>query len=288
MVFGIVGEVGEIGGQRIACPRAFERVHPKDPRESRLWSDLLRHLKKTLASDEIVVVDAGVKISDLQEAGIERYVLRLATNFTARRNYLPKHSGKGRKPVYGQRIRPLERAYKGKTLAKSAPDRIETWSEADCQMRAEIWEDVVLPEAAPAQQAKIFHVYAIYDPAYTTPWLLATPLKLKAATIKAIYQDRWPVEIVFTQMTKTDLFARWVDGDYIADFHIPIIDQHPIYQLSLRFCSKLGPRPDWIRWQNASIEAFHPQFFLHHGGMIFCASNPVASFQFTPPSLILS
>ena len=230
VVFGIVGEVGEIGGQRIACPRAFERVHPKDPRESRLWSDLLRHLKKTLASDEIVVVDAGVKIRDLQEAGIERYVLRLATNFTARRNYLPKHSGKGRKPVYGQRIRPLERAYKGKTLAKSAPDRIETWSEADCQMRAEIWEDVVLPEAAPAQQAKIFHVYAIYDPAYTTPWLLATPLKLKAATIKAIYQDRWPVEIVFTQMTKTDLFARWVDGDYIADFHIPIIDHHPIYQ----------------------------------------------------------
>jgi hypothetical protein len=37
-------------------------------------------------------------------------------------------------------------------------------------------------------------VYAIYDPAYTTPWLLATPLKLKSATVKTIYQDRWPVE----------------------------------------------------------------------------------------------
>ena len=37
-------------------------------------------------------------------------------------------------------------------------------------------------------------MYAIYDPAYTTPWLLATPLHLKAATVKAIYQDRWPVE----------------------------------------------------------------------------------------------
>ena len=82
VVFGIVGEVGEIGGQRIACPRAFERVHPKDPSESRLWSEVLRHLKKTLSVDEIVVVDAGVKISDLQEAQIERYVLRLATNFT--------------------------------------------------------------------------------------------------------------------------------------------------------------------------------------------------------------
>ena len=194
VVFGIVGEVGEIGGQRIACPRAFERVHPKDPSESRLWSEVLRHLKKTLSVDEIVVVDAGVKISDLQEAQIERYVLRLATNFTARRNVLPEHLGKGRKPVYGQRIRPLERRYKDKTLAKSLPDREETWSEAERLMRAEIWEGVVLPDVTPNQQAKTFNVYAIYDPAYPTPWVLATPLKLKATTVKAIYQDRWPVE----------------------------------------------------------------------------------------------
>ena len=194
VVIGIVGEVGEIGGQRIACPRAFERVHPKDPSESRLWHDLLRHQSKILAKDEILVVDAGVKIRDLQEAGIERYVLRLATNFTARRNYLPVHAGKGRKPVYGLRLRPLERHYKDKTLAKSSPDRIETWSEAGGQMRAEIWEGIVLPDVPPDPQAKTFNVYAIYDPAYTTPWLLAIPLKLKAVTVKAIYQDRWPVE----------------------------------------------------------------------------------------------
>lgn len=194
VVFGIVSEVGEIGGQRIACPRTFERVHPKDPSESRLWSEVLRHLKKTLAVDEIVVVDAGVKISDLQEAQIERYVLRLATNFTARRNVLPEHLGKGRKPVYGQRIRPLERRYKDTTLAKSLPDRQETWCEAECLMRAEIWEGVVLPDVTPNEQAKTFNVYAIYDPAYPTPWVLATPLKLKATTVKSIYQDRWPVE----------------------------------------------------------------------------------------------
>ncbi len=140
------------------------------------------------------MVDAGVKISDLQEAQIERYVLHLATNFTARRNVLPQHAGKGRKPVYGQRIRPLERHYKDKTLAKSLPEREETWNEAGRSLRAEIWEGVVLPDVTPDEQAKTFNVYAIYDPAYTTPWLLATPLKLKADTVKAIYQDRWPVE----------------------------------------------------------------------------------------------
>jgi hypothetical protein len=194
VVFGIAGEVGEIGGQRVACPRAFERVHPKDPSETRLWAEQLRHVRRTLADDELVVVDAGVKVSALQTAEIDRYVLRLATNFTARRNYLPEYHGKGRKPEYGQRIRPLGRHYKGKTILPTAPDRVETWQEDGCELRAEIWEDLVLPEVKPDKRAKTFQVVAIHDPTYTAPWLLATPLKLTAATLKAIYQDRWPVE----------------------------------------------------------------------------------------------
>jgi hypothetical protein len=194
VVFGIAGEVGEIGGQRIACPRAFERVHPKDPSEKRLWAEQLRHVGRSLADDELVVVDAGVKIHDLQQARIERYVLRLATNFTARRNYLPEYAGQGRKPEYGQRIRPLARHYKGKTIPPTASDRVETWQEDGRELRAEIWDELVLPEVKPSKAAKTFQVVAIHDPAYTAPWLLATPLKLTAATLKAIYQDRWPVE----------------------------------------------------------------------------------------------
>jgi hypothetical protein len=194
VIFGIVGEVGEIGGQRVACPRAFERVHPKDPSETRLWADVLRHLSRSLAEDEILAVDAGVKIGDLQAAGIGRYVIRLAGNFTARRNYAAPYAQRGRKPIYGQRLRPLERSYKGRRIAKSEPDRVDTWVEDGRQIRAEIWDDLVLPLVVPNQQAKTFQVVALYDPAYTTPWLLATPLKLKAATVKAIYQDRWPVE----------------------------------------------------------------------------------------------
>ena len=31
VIFGVVGEVGEIGDQRIACPRVFERLHLKYP-----------------------------------------------------------------------------------------------------------------------------------------------------------------------------------------------------------------------------------------------------------------
>jgi hypothetical protein len=194
VIFGVVGEVGEIGGQRIACPLAFERVHPKDPREARLWHDLLRLVHRRLEQDEVAVMDAGVKLADLHEADLEQYVLRLATNFTARRNQPARYSGKGRKPVYGEKVRPLSRTRKGKVIAATPPDRVETWTENGAEMRAEIWENLVLPGVTPGLQAATFTVYAIYDPAYTTPWLLATRLKLKAATLKAMYQDRWPVE----------------------------------------------------------------------------------------------
>ena len=194
VIFGIIGAVGEVGGQRLACPLAFERVHPKDTRESRLWQDLLRWAKRHLADDDLAVMDAGVRLADVQAAELECYVLRLATNFTARRNRPLPYGGKGRRPVYGEKIRPLERSYKGKTIAASAPDRVETWTEAGVELRAEIWKELILPGIIPGPQAKTFRVYAIYDPNYTAPWLLATPSNLKATTVRAIYRDRWPVE----------------------------------------------------------------------------------------------
>jgi hypothetical protein len=194
VIFGVIGEVGQIGEQRLACPLALERVHPKDTSESRLWQTLLGWVKQHLTSEHVAVMDAGVKLADVHTAELENYLLRLATNFTARRNQSAEHSGKGRKPIYGETIRPLPRSYKGKIISASSPDRVETWTEAGVTMRAEIWEDLILPGIIPGPQAKTFRVYAIYDPAYTTPWLLATPLRLKAATVKAMYQDRWPVE----------------------------------------------------------------------------------------------
>ncbi len=194
VIFGVIGVVGQIGDQRLACPLAFERVHPKEPGESRLWQDLLHWIKRHLAADEVAIMDAGVKLADVQAAGIERYVLRLATNFTARRNYPAPYRGKGRIPIYGEKIRPLERSYKGKVIAASTPDRVEIWTENGVTLQADSWEDVILPGVLPGAESKTFQVYAIHDPAYTTPWLLATDLKLKASSVKAMYQDRWPVE----------------------------------------------------------------------------------------------
>jgi len=135
VIFGLIGVVGEVGGQRLACPLAFERVHPKDTRESRLWWDLLQWVKRHLGAKDVAVMDAGVKLADVQAAGLERYVLRLATNFTACRNFPAPYRGKGRFPVYGEKIRPLARCYKGKTLAASVPERVESWVEKGVTIR---------------------------------------------------------------------------------------------------------------------------------------------------------
>ena len=51
-------------------------------------------------------------------------------------------------------------------------------------------------KTVPGPTASAFDVYVIHDPDFDTPWLLATPVKLQAASVRAIYQDRWPVEQV--------------------------------------------------------------------------------------------
>jgi hypothetical protein len=169
-------------------------VHPTDPSEARLWRDILKHIDKALCADEIVVVDAGVKVRDLQEAGLDRYVVRLANNFTARHNVLPTYCGKGRRPVYGELIRPLARKYKDKKLPATAPDETQSWVEQGCTLRAEIWRNLVLPDCAPNMHNQTFDVYAIHDPSFDTPWLLATPVVLQPISVRNMYKDRWPVE----------------------------------------------------------------------------------------------
>jgi len=193
VIMGLVGEVGEVNGQRLALPRVFERVVPADPTEARLWAVLLKRVARVQAADEIVVVDAGVKVRDLQGAGVSRYLVRLATNFTARRNALPTYT-RGRPPTYGQRIRPLARRFKGKTLLATPPDEQHTWTDAGRTLTVAIWRGLVLPDVTPHPDNPTFDVYAIDDPAFKQPWLLATNVPLTPPSVRALYADRWPVE----------------------------------------------------------------------------------------------
>jgi hypothetical protein len=194
IVMGIVGTIGSVKGQRSALPEIFVRVDPNDPRESTLQTQMLNQVAKTLACDEIGVFDAGFKLSQLQAAGNERYAVRLAKNFVARRNELPVQQGRGRPAEYGHKVRPLARHYRGQEITATPPDDCVSWHIVDRTLTAHVWTNLVLPDVKASSDAQTFSVFAIYDPLYTNPLLVAVPIPLHAASVHAIYCDRWPIE----------------------------------------------------------------------------------------------
>ena len=195
-MLGVIARVGSVHGQRVAILTDLVRADPADPREAVLQMAVVRQAAETLGEDEIPVFDAGFKIRALQTVQLPRYVVRLAQNFTARRNVLPAYLGHGRRPEYGELVRPLARTRKGKFMPATPPDRVETWIENGLEFRAEFWDNLVLPDVKVHPANPTFSVVAVYDPRYQDPWLLACPLLLSGPALRGLYRDRWPVEQV--------------------------------------------------------------------------------------------
>lgn len=194
--FGVAAEVGEVEGQRLPLLRRLLRIEGEDMSESRLKAETLHWLSNELAKDEIAVMDAGVEVSECQAAGIERFVVRLALNATGRRNFLPSDKKRGRPPEYGERIRPLARTYKERTIAASPPDVQLSFLWQGREIQVHGWRDLVLSTLKPNPNQSTFSIWAFFDPAYQDPLLLATNVALAAASVFALYLDRWPVEQV--------------------------------------------------------------------------------------------
>jgi hypothetical protein len=194
VVFGLVGRVGHIGEQRMALLTDLIRADLNNPSEVALQTQLLEQVALGLADDEMPVLDAGFKLKALYEAGLPRFVVRLAKNFTARRNHLPAPANLGRPAEYGEIVRPLSRIYNGKQIEATLPDHIETWQEHGLTFRAEFWYDLVLSDVKPEPENNTFIVVAIYDPRFEEPWLLACPLQLNGPDLHGFYRARWPIE----------------------------------------------------------------------------------------------
>jgi hypothetical protein len=171
------------------------RADLTDPSETALQSTLLQQVAQKLSEDEMPVLDAGFKLKALFQVGLDRFVVRLAKNFTARRNFLPEYQG-GRPPEYGEIVRPLARSYDGNQIAATAPDRVETWQHLGPDFRAEFWDDLVLKDLKPSAENPTITVVAVYDPRFKDPWLLACPLQLSGPDMWGLYYDRWPIEQV--------------------------------------------------------------------------------------------
>lgn len=196
IILGLTACIGEVKGKRIALPRSIVRVEPQDSSEVALKQTLLVEVCKTLAEREIMLADAGFKIKACHEAGIPRFLLRLARNFTARRNYVPDRAGEqGRKPTNGSVVRPLSRKHKDQEIAATPADATFSWTlETGETITVQVWCDLIRRDTKPSPTADLFDIYAISDPRYDKPLLVATNVKLKAETVHALYADRWPVE----------------------------------------------------------------------------------------------
>ena len=194
---GLIARVGRVGDQRLALPLAMVRADAADPRPGTQQRLLVRAAVAQCAEGEALVLDAGFGLALLQEEGATRYVVRCAKNSTFRRATAPPYGGRGRPATRGATVRPLPRAYKGRAIPATPPDRTETWQEDGVTLRADVWTDLVLPTgAATTAEAtgRTFTVVAVHDPRYREPLLLASPLPVTAQVLRDLYRDRWPVE----------------------------------------------------------------------------------------------
>jgi hypothetical protein len=145
-----------------------------------------------MAEQDVLVLDAGFEIRHLQDAEARRYVVRTAKNVTGRRAVPPAYPGRGRPRWRGELIRPLARTYRDRTLAATPPDQVTTWQAGDAIVRAEWWDDPVLPDVP--LTSPTCRLVVIHDSRWTEPLVLATTLAVSPRTLRDRYLDRWPVE----------------------------------------------------------------------------------------------
>jgi hypothetical protein len=194
VVFGVMVVAGQVKDKRTPLLRRIVRCEPQVDKVT-FWMQLLCEAKKHMLPEQVMVIDAEFEVSELQSAGIERFVVRMASNSTARRNRLPVYKGIGRKLQYGELVRPLERKRKDKKIAASQPDVESHFARQGRKIVVHAWSQLVLPQTCVAADALTFSIDVFHDPFYKQASVLATNLgKINVETVYHIYRDRWSVE----------------------------------------------------------------------------------------------
>lgn len=193
IIFGVLITAGEIKGKRVPLLQRIVRCETESS-EPKFQTQLLDTVSKASLPDEITVMDAGFEVAELVEAKLKRFVVRMASNCTARRNQLPNYKGKGARPKYGELVRPLARTRLEKTIAATPCDVTGTFVYQGRTIRYASWHNLVTVSTQVQQANPTVSIHVFYDPDYRKPLLLATDIARRAETVYLVYRDRWPVE----------------------------------------------------------------------------------------------
>lgn len=191
--FGILAAIGSVGQQVVPLLRAVVRHPSRSASEQPLLKAVLRQARQLLLPDEILLLDRGFPLLQIDAADIPRFAARVAKNFTGRRATPPAYAGRGRPPIRGEVVRPLPRTYRGRRLPATPPDRSEHWLAEGRRLRADFWDHLVLPQATGSSK-KAFTCVVLHDPVYHDPLVIATNVALNGPQLHALYRDRWPIE----------------------------------------------------------------------------------------------
>jgi len=189
---GLIGSVGSVGTMRWALPQALVCQEASDLSEKALKQRTITAAKPWVAPGQAGIFDSGFKPEELLESGIGDFVVRGATNFTGRRNFLPPYKGAGRHPEYGEIVRPLARTYKDHELPATPPDATARWKVGKRRIKALIFNALVPYESKPGGRS--LRCVVILDPKYKQPLVLVTTLTVTAHALWCLYLDRWPIE----------------------------------------------------------------------------------------------
>lgn len=246
---GLVGVVGEVNGQRIAL---LKKAIVSDVTKNDMKADkqeLYRQVALCLEADEISVLDAGFKLAEAVEAGIEQGVIRLAKNATFGQTpgKIPeRNSSRGRTPTQykAEIVRPLARQHGDKTIPATPPDEICPITDDTGQaIVVHIWHKLYFLERQldqiPEHKKKALRetplkVMAFHHPAYEHPLLIGTPLlSLEATAGYQVYHQRWPIE----GLPQTSKYILSGGGGTHYVHHLTAMERLPV--LSLIFGSLL-------------------------------------------------
>lgn len=192
--FGLVVEVGQIAGQRLPLLRRIIRNPHRHDGEETLKERLLREAAAQRSASEVLIHDAGVTLKQLHQLAIKRFVVRVASNCTARQNQLPAYRG-GRRAEFGTMVRPLSRMWKDRFHEATPAEVTTTFDLGGTTITAQGWHHLMRPDLKVADPHESFTIWVFHDPRFANPLLVATDLQAASAeVIFRLYQDRWPVE----------------------------------------------------------------------------------------------